>query len=75
MPLLCTVNEPEVHDLILEFWEQAEERGPHDLVTPVFEHGQWWVTCDCGAQWSVNDCTPGGFDFEEVSTGDEDYHE
>lgn len=39
-----------------------------------FEHGQWWVTCwNCGAAWSVVDAEPGidGFDFEEVSHGDE----
>ena len=37
----------------------------------VFEHGQWWISCDDGAQYSVVDAdggdAVGGFDFEEVS--------
>jgi hypothetical protein len=42
--------------------------------TAVFEHGQWWVTCPSGAQFSVVDATGpgtvGGFDFEQVSEGE-----
>lgn len=42
-----------------------------------FEHGQWWVTeILTGAQWSVVDVegpnTSDGFDFEQVSLGEED---
>lgn len=41
-----------------------------------FEHGHWWVTDKpTGAQWSVVDATGGasvdGFDFEQVSEGDD----
>jgi len=39
-----------------------------------FEHGQLWITCTCGAAWSVVDAEGGpavrGFDFEQVSQGD-----
>ncbi len=39
-----------------------------------FEHGQWWITGENGAQWSVMDAEGGpaidGFDFERVSEGD-----
>lgn len=42
-----------------------------------FEHGQWWVTnTQTSAAWSVVDAEGGsaidGFDFEQVSLGDED---
>jgi len=43
------------------------------FLTAVFEHGHWWVQCACGAQWSVVD-TSEGFDTEQVSQGDEDFH-
>lgn len=50
--------------------------GPH--FTATFEHGQWWIECQtCNAQFSVVDSEPGygqGFDFEEISTGDEEAH-
>lgn len=41
-----------------------------------FEHGQWWITeLETGAAWSVVDAEGGhavdGFDFEQVSEGDE----
>lgn len=43
----------------------------HDAATPVFEHGQWWVTCGaCGAIWSVVD-TNNGLELEEMEPGDE----
>lgn len=42
--------------------------------TSFFEHGQLWVECSCGAQWSVCDASGGdsvdGFTFEQVSQGD-----
>lgn len=34
-----------------------------------FEHGQLWISCPCGALWSVNDSNY-GFCFEQVSEGD-----
>src|SRR4030095_1138855 len=42
-----------------------------------FEHGQWWVTQPLtGAQWSVVDAEGGhsvdGFDFEQVTEGDDE---
>lgn len=37
-----------------------------------FEHGHWWITRPSnGAQYSVND-TLTGFDFEQVTRGDDD---
>lgn len=38
-----------------------------------FEHGQWWVTdLKTGRQWSVVDAnTLSGFDFEQVTQGEE----
>lgn len=50
---------------------------PHD-VTPHFEHGQWWLTCNCGASWSAQDAEKNGetfIDWEEISDGVEDYHQ
>jgi hypothetical protein len=45
---------------------------PRDLGA-FFEHGQWWLEHKpSGAQWSVADCTPGNFCFEQVTQGDED---
>ena len=42
----------------------------------IFEHGQWWIeNVRTGAQWSVSDAegpnTFDGFDFEQVTHGDE----
>lgn len=40
-----------------------------------FEHGQWWITLPSGAAYSVCDAegigTTDGFEFEEVTAGDE----
>ena len=45
----------------------------HRRVSADFEHGQWWITdLDTGSQWSVCDCEPGGFCFEQVSQGDDE---
>lgn len=56
----------------------AKERlgKKHSLVS-WFEHGQWWIEDKVsGAQWSVVDAEGGtsvdGFDFEQVTQGDED---
>lgn len=44
-----------------------------DTLSATFEHGQWWIEADSGAQWSVNDTSgPEVFSFEQVSQGDED---
>lgn len=44
---------------------------PHECAEAEYEHGQWWIVCTaCGGAWSVNDADP-GWDFEEVSVGDE----
>jgi hypothetical protein len=49
-----------------------EKAGVH----AVFEHGQWWITLADGAQYSVVDAegpkTIDGFDFEQVTRGNED---
>jgi len=42
-------------------------------LTAFFEHGQFWVEhLPSGAQWSVDDCQPGDFCFEQVTQGDSD---
>jgi hypothetical protein len=49
------------------FSESGIEAG--DFYETVFEHDQWWVICENGAQYSVVDTTGGidGFDFEQVT--------
>lgn len=67
-------NEPSVRrDVLTDFMSCPHIDGTH---TPeaFFEHDAWWVQCKCGAQWSVVDVAPVGFDFEQVSEGDESYH-
>lgn len=58
-----------------EVRKEVEALGdaPH-TISAHFEHGQWWATCSCGAQWSVVD-TNRGLALEQVSDGDEDYHQ
>lgn len=76
--LKTEINTEEVRDDIQAAAYISISIGRAHFVTPHFEHGQWWVTCDCGAAWSVVDAEGGpavyGFDFEQVSNGDEDYH-
>jgi hypothetical protein len=44
--------------------------GRRNLVA-IFEHGHWWVEhTPSGAQWDAVD-TDRGFDFEQVSAGDD----
>ena len=43
-----------------------------------FDHGHWWIEDPkTGAQWDAVDASGGrsvnGFDFEQVTRGDEDY--
>lgn len=50
--------------------------APYQNLSADYEHGQWWITArDTGAQWSVVDAVGGrsvdGFDFEQVSEGDD----
>ena len=44
-------------------------------VNAYFEHGQWWITLLDGSQYSVIDAEGSlavdGFDFEQVSEGEE----
>jgi hypothetical protein len=69
--LLTETNTPEVEAAVLAAAELALRNGLCGGFGADFEHGQWWVTClECGRQWSVVDCDPGDFDFEEVSEGD-----
>jgi len=70
--LKTETNTPEMEHRVINAFPFDEHRA----VAAVFEHGQWWITCnDCGGQWSVVDATGGrsidGFDFEEVGEGDE----
>lgn len=66
-------NDPSVRrDVLTDFMacpDIDEEHTPEAF----FEHDAWWVQCNCGAQWSVVD-TKNGFDFEQVSQGDEGFH-
>lgn len=77
-PLRCELNTQEVDDDICEAFDKHPASEGHPITSNHFEHGQWWVTCNCGAAWSVVDAEGGpavdGFDFEQVSDGDEDYH-
>jgi ribosomal protein S27E len=55
---------------------QVSDLNTCEFFNTVFEHGQWWISCSNGAQYSVVDATGGpsidGFDFEEVTPPDED---
>jgi len=53
---------------------RAAGLGGRGRLSADFEHGQWWITnLRTGAQWSAVDAepTPYGFDFEQVTRGDE----
>lgn len=67
-------NNPEIDDAVKDAFAASDLSDFHPDYSTAFEHGQWWVICKCGASWSVVD-TQDGFDFEQVSDGDEDYHE
>jgi hypothetical protein len=57
-------------------WEDyANTNGSiHDDGVVTYEHGQYWVICKCGASWSVGSDDAGGFEFEEIADGKDDYH-
>jgi len=73
--LLCTeTNTPAMEKRILKAAHKALNRRN---LTAIFEHGQWWIEhLPSGAQWSVNDASGpsclDGFDFEQVTQGDEE---
>jgi hypothetical protein len=76
MPKLKTeINTPEMDARILD--AAKESLGEQRNLSLIFEHGQHWIEdLDSGAQWSVVDAEGGnsidGFDFEQVTQGDED---
>lgn len=77
MALKTEQNTPQIEKRIREAF--ANSSLYTHTCDPFFEHGQWWVGCPaCGAQWSVVDAEGGtsvdGFDFEEVTRGEEDAH-
>jgi hypothetical protein len=57
-------------EVLLEHGSKAKD---HESVVPVYEHGQWWVTCNaCGALWSVVDVAGAqGLDLEQIDNGDD----
>lgn len=79
MPKLKTeIDTPEMQQRVIDAFAASVYAKVPDEETycAVFEHGQWWITCDqTGAQWSVVDATGGasidGFDFERVSEDDD----
>ncbi len=73
--LKTETNTPEVA-LDIEVAAEVALEPPHKRLSVDFEHGQHWVTClDCGAQWGAHDSETysgtQGFDFEQVSNGDQ----
>ena len=61
---------------LASFYETELAKEAHSYNAD-YEHGQWWITdLDTGRQWSVVDAVGGrsvdGFDFEQVSDGDEE---
>ncbi len=79
MALRCETNDPEIRqDILTCFLSECDLEHTYTS-RACFEHGQWFVECACGAQWSVNDGELANGDevflFEQVSSGDEDFHE
>lgn len=72
-PLLCEQNTPDIGRQVLQVFCDDPQSSVHTPLASTFEHGQWWIQCECGAAWSVNDATPGTFCFEQVSHGDEEF--
>jgi hypothetical protein len=64
-------NTPAMEKRVLKAAHKALNRRN---LTAFFEHGQWWIEHrPSGAQWSVCDAScPDGFDFEQVTHGNED---
>jgi len=78
-------EDPEVGELISEAFSRSEYHNADMDYDEFYEHGHWWVECkQTGAQWSVVDSEGGptvyvdgpdgqqiGFDFEQVTEGEE----
>lgn len=70
--LKTTQNTPEREEEILTLFCGYDG---HQQMSPVFEHGHWWIICSpCGASWDVCDAegvgTINGYSLEQVSEGD-----
>jgi hypothetical protein len=77
MALMTETNTRRVGERVMLAAHAAGLRGRGHSLSVDFEHGQWWVTNrQTGAQWSAHDASgPGtfhGFDFEQVTQGDDD---
>lgn len=75
-PLQTETNTPRMERRALRAFRDRMSARRRRLAAD-FEHGQWWVTdLKSGAQWSVVDAEGGesvdGFDFEQVTLGDEE---
>lgn len=82
--LNCENPDPDMGDDALAQWQAELEDLLEDVedlgsVTAHYEHGQWWITTQSGAAWSVNDLgredddpdnPPVRFCFEQVSEPD-----
>jgi hypothetical protein len=75
--LRCERNCKSVKKEILKDFRREGLMKQHPGSSPVFEHGCYWMVCQCGASWGVADAVIHGeecFAFEQVSYGDEEYH-
>lgn len=67
-------NTPQMGEEVEALAQTHPETEVHKYCTATFEHGQWWVTCNCGAIWSVVDVEPSqfgnGLDLESIDDGD-----
>jgi len=75
--LKTETDTPEMEQRVIDaFAASVHAKDPdEETYCAVFEHGQWWITCDqTGAQWSVVDAVGGdsvdGFSFEQVTEGE-----
>jgi len=48
------------HDEVCRWDRCARDHDWH------FEHGQLWITCNCGAAWSVVECPRNGYDYRLI---------
>ena len=73
--LNSVINTPEMQERIYQAAAASDEFNGKTIDLH-YEHGQWWVCCDDGSQYSVVDASGGnsidGFDFEQVTPSDED---
>ena len=77
--LKCKTNTPRMGKRVVDAFKASRTVEDHPNVNSAFEHGQWWITCQCGAAFSVADCEGGdavhGFGFEQLSDGEEGFHD